>query len=43
MDTTGILAAIAAAQVDYQTVGVGLLGFAAATLVIRWVKGMLMG
>ena len=39
----GVSTAIAAAQADYVTAGGLVLGFAAATLVFRWVKGMLFG
>lgn len=39
----GVGTAITAAQADYVTAGGLVLAFAAATLVFRWVKGLLFG
>lgn len=39
----GVSTAIASAQADYVTAGGLVLAFAAATLVFRWVKGLLFG
>lgn len=39
----GVSTAITAAQADYATAGGLVLAFAAATLVFRWVKGLLFG